>query len=100
MLEPELSGNSTVSVSKDQVSVDIKEEAVIMHVKSGIYFGLDTVGASIWKLIQEPKTVNEIQDAIIEEFNVDPERCERDTLSFIKELYREGLIEVRGETSS
>lgn len=100
MPEPAISGDTTIAVSKDQVSVDITEEAIILHLKSGVYFGLDTVGAAIWNLIQEPITVNEIRDALLDEFNVEPERCDHDLLEFTKKLLKEGLIEVKSEKTA
>jgi hypothetical protein len=85
---------STIVVTKDQVSCDLSGEAAILNLKSGVYFGLNTVGASIWKLIQEPKTVREIREAILKEYNVDSGRCEQDILEILQELSTHGLIEI------
>jgi hypothetical protein len=61
---------------------------------------LDAVGARIWELIQDPRTVNEIRDALLEEYDVEMERCERDLLAFLDQLAAETLIEVRDDTHS
>ncbi len=95
-----ISGRSIVVVSKDQVSADLTGEAAILDLKSGVYYGLDAVGARIWDLLQEPKTVNDIRDAILEEYDVEPERCERDLLTLLQELAAAGLIEARDETTA
>ena len=89
-----ISERSTVVVTKDQVSADLSGEAAILNLKTSTYFGLNTVGASIWKLIQEPKKVTEIRDAIIEEYDVAPDRCGRDIVEILQELSKHGLIEV------
>lgn len=89
-----ISKRSTVVVTKDQVSCDLSGEAAILHLKSGVYFGLNIVGASIWKLIQEPKTIKEIRDAISEEYDVESDRCEHDILEILQELSTHGLIEI------
>ncbi len=89
-----ISQRSTVVVAKDQVSADLSGEAAILNLKTSTYFGLNTVGASIWKLIQEPKKVAEIRDAIVDEYDVEPDRCERDLLELLQELSKHGLIEV------
>jgi hypothetical protein len=65
-----------------------------------VYYGLDAVGARIWSLIQEPRTVNEIRDILLEEYEVEPERCERDLLALLQKLADEGLIEVKDEASA
>jgi hypothetical protein len=92
--------NSSVVAAKEQVSSDLAGEAVILDFKSGVYYGLNEVGASIWNLIQEPKTVNEIRDAILEEYEVEPEQCDRDLKELLKQLADKGLIEVRNETAA
>ena len=97
---PLLSGHATVVAVKQQVSCDLDEEAVILHLKAGVYYGLDSVGARIWALIQEPKTVDQIKDAILKEYDVEPDRCERDVLALLQELAAEDLIEITTETQS
>jgi hypothetical protein len=79
---------------KDQVSSDLGGEVAILDLKAGVYYGLDAVGARIWSLIQEPRTVNEIRDILLEEYEVEPERCERDLLVLLQRLADEGIIEV------
>ncbi len=89
-----VSGDSTVVAAKDQVSSDLGGEVAILDLKAGVYYGLDAVGARIWSLIQEPRTVNEIRNILLEEYEVEPERCERDLLVLLQRLATEGLIEV------
>jgi coenzyme PQQ synthesis protein D (PqqD) len=87
-------------VSQDQISCDLAEEVAILNIESGIYYGLNTVGTRIWKLIQEPRTVHEVRDALLEEYEVDPERCERDVLALLQELASKGLIEIKDDTGA
>ena len=95
-----LSGQSKVVVSQDQVSCDLSVEAAILNLKSGVYFGLNTVGVSIWKLIQEPKTIKEIREALVDEYDVEPKRCEKDILELVQELSTHGLIEIIDERNT
>lgn len=96
-MEEKITVNSIVVVTKDQVSADLSGEAAILNLKSGVYFGLNAVGASIWKLIQEPRSVNEINDALVQEYDVDPYQCEKDLLALLGELLSKELIEVANE---
>jgi hypothetical protein len=66
-------------------------------VKSGIYYGLNPIGTRIWKLIQEPRTVPEVCDVLLEEYEVEPERCQRDVLALLQELASKGLIEIKDD---
>src|SRR5712692_9270844 len=90
-----LLGRSVVTAAKDQVSCDLAGEAAILNLKSGVYYGLDPVGARIWKLIQEPRSVDEIRKALLDEYDVEPERCQSDLLALLEKLQAEGLIEVQ-----
>lgn len=93
-----VTGDSRVVVAKEQISSDLDGEAVILNLKSGVYYGLNTVGASIWNLIQQPRTISEIQDALLAEYEVEPQQCDRDLLAMLQEMEAEGLIEVSDET--
>jgi len=96
-----VSQQSTISVSTiimaktDPVTSEMSNEVAILDPKSGMYFGLDHVGARIWQLIQEPKSVKDIRDAILEEYDVEFDRCEQDLFGLFRAMSANGLIEVR-----
>jgi len=91
----ELGRSSRVIAARDQVSCDLGGEAAILQLASGIYYGLNPVGARVWALLQQPRTVREIRDALLAEYDVGPERCERDLVALLQTLAAERLIEVR-----
>ncbi len=91
-----VSGRSIVT-AREQVSSDLGGEVVILNLKTGIYYGLDNVGAHVWTLLKEPRRVNEIRDSILREYEVEPERCEEDLLALLEELESKGLIEISDE---
>src|SRR5260370_36755981 len=74
---------SIVVAVKDQVSCDLAGEAAILNIKSGVYYGLEPVGARIWSLVQDPRTVAEVRSAILNEYDVDPERRARDLMGIL-----------------
>lgn len=81
--------------SGDQVSRSVGEETVILGLKGDMYFGLNPVGSRVWSLIQEPRTVAQVRDAILEEYQVEPAECERDVVAMLARLADQKLIEVR-----
>jgi hypothetical protein len=93
--EAAISAGTTVVASSDQVSRDVGDEAVILSFGEGMYYGLDPVGARVWSLIQEPRTVADVCAAITAEYDVDPARCESDVIELLRKLAGENLIEVR-----
>ena len=89
-----ISATSRVMVAKEQVSCDLAGEAAILNLQTGVYYGLDHVGARIWNLIQQPMTVSDVLQVLLKEYEVNSERCENDVFGLLQELASEGLIEV------
>ena len=94
-MDPRFSAETVVVAAKDQVSCNLGPEAALLNVKNGVYYGLDPMGAEIWKLLQKPQRVSEISQAILREYDVQREVLERDLVSLLERLHAEGLIEVQ-----
>lgn len=89
-----LSTQSIVVATYEQVSCQLGEESVILHLKNSVYYGMNPVGASVWKLLQQQRSVAELRDAVLDEYEVEAERCERDLLTLLEEMRNKGLIQV------
>jgi len=87
--------NLFVSASSEQVSCDLAGEAVILSFKNGMYYGLDTIGAMVWDLIQKSKSIKEISNIIMENYDVSKEQCENDLKKLLIDLKENGLIEIK-----
>jgi Coenzyme PQQ synthesis protein D (PqqD) len=83
---------------KQHLFSDLNNEAVILSIKSGKYYGLNAVGASIWKAIESPLTFAEIQARVMGEYEVAEGTCHREVSAFLQKMTNEGLIEVLDET--
>lgn len=86
--------NTRIKVAEDQVSSAVSNEIVILNLKTGTYHSLNPVGARIWQLIQEPKTVREIIDTLLVEYEVEVDVCESDLNELLNKLESAKLIEV------
>jgi hypothetical protein len=87
--------NKTVAAVKDQVSCALDGDTVILHLGSGTYYGLNAVGSTIWNLIQEPRTIAEIHDRLLQQYEADAGECERDLLNVLDDLSKASLVEIR-----
>lgn len=79
------------------LSCELNGEAVILNMKNGKYYGVNSVGSSIWAAIQAPVSFVELQSAIMAEYEVDEEICGRAIRSFLEKMAKEDLIEVVDE---
>jgi len=94
-VEGSLSANSIVVMAPEQISCPLGEESAILNLKNSMYYGLDPVGARVWSLLQQPRSVGEVRDALLSEYEVEAGRCEADLLALLEKMLSEGLIEVR-----
>ena len=92
----DLSDDSVVVAAKDQVSCDLGGEAAILSMRNGVYYGLDPVGARVWKLMQTPVSIRALREAVQQEYDVQPARCETDLMALLENMSAEGLIQVLG----
>jgi Coenzyme PQQ synthesis protein D (PqqD) len=93
-MRTEISKASTVVVGKDNVWCDMGGEAVILNLQSGIYYGLNAVGAEVWKIIQEPTRVNTVLKNLLQTYGVAPDRCAGDLFALLQDLAAKNLIVI------
>lgn len=71
---------------------ELEEAVVFLHIDSGDYLRLAGTARAIWECLGSPATVSEIVAGLAKRYGVDPAQCERDTLPFLEELLREGIV--------
>lgn len=83
---------TVLTQSTQQVSCNLNEEVAILDLEKAVYFGLEGVGAHIWQALAEPRSVAEICESVVEEFDVAPETCRDDVIRFLTALKEAGLV--------
>jgi hypothetical protein len=79
--------------SLDAVESPVGDETVLLHLKSGTYFGLDSVGTRIWQLLKEGLHPRDICERLTAEYEISKEVAEVDTASFLSSLKMQDLVE-------
>jgi hypothetical protein len=90
----EFSDATVVAVSPRQISTAMGAEQAILQLDSGKYFGLNPVGARVWQLLAQPRTVSEVLATLLAEYEVPAERCRADLLALLHKLHAAGLLVV------
>lgn len=91
-------GRETVVVaSKDLVYTELDDGVTILSMTDGMYYGMNTVGAKIWRMIQEERKAFDILQSLLSQYNVEPGQCERDLLGLLNKMFARGLVEVVSE---
>ena len=93
----DLADHDLVSAARDAVACEFGNGLALLNLKSNVYYSLNGVGAFIWELIQEPRSIADIRSAVLARYNVDPERCQADVGALLKGLADNGLARLHYE---
>ena len=95
-----ISKQAVVVANRDHLSCDVADEAVVLHLASGAYFGLNEVAAAVWRMLQTPRTVEEIEALVLSQYKVERTQCEQDVSRLLHDLAQAGLVRITGATQS
>ena len=93
-MSPSLKLASRVRINENVLFQELQGEAVLLNLTSGVYFGLDQLGARIWQLLGKQELLSEVAQSIMAEYDVSQERCVGDLLALTADLQRHGLVTV------
>ena len=80
--------------NKKIIQSKIGDEVVMMDIDSGFYFGMNGVGSVIWQYLSTPISLEELVSNLMEEFKVDKQTCESDTMEFLDNLLEKKIIRL------
>lgn len=82
------------SISPQVVAREVGNETVLLDLASGTYFGLDPIGARMWQLLEEGRSLTDVCAIMFNEYDVPRDVLERDTLELAEQLLEKQLISV------
>ena len=74
------------------MSRELGDDCVMLDLASGTYFGLDPVGARLWQLLGEGRTVAEACDVLAAEYEAGRDEIEADVGELLESLAAQGLV--------
>ncbi|PYN15466.1 MAG: PqqD family protein [Candidatus Rokuibacteriota bacterium] len=90
---------SRVTLNSDIAFRELDGELVILNLETGIYFGLDPVGARTWKLIEHHGSLGAVLEVLCSEYDASPAVLERDLLELVDQLCAKGLTRVAASSA-
>lgn len=78
----------------DLLTTVVDGELIGMSVEQGACYGLNGIGTRIWALLVEPRSVADLSEQLISEYDVEPDQCLREVMELVVELRAEGLVNV------
>ena len=85
--------------SQSVVARVVAGETLIVPVRAKVgdlasIYSFNGTGTLIWKMLETPRTLEEIAAAVVRAYEVDPARAERDVTEFVEEMKSVGLVEI------
>ena len=81
--------------SEDAVESAVGDETIILHLKNGTYFGLDTMGTRIWALLKDGMQPVAICDRLAADYGADRDLVETDVRQFLDDLAANDIVVER-----
>lgn len=72
------------------------EGGVLLHLESGQYHGVDTVGWTIWGLLDGSRSVADLAGELQQRFPDATEHLTNDVKTFLQDLLERNLVEIEG----
>jgi hypothetical protein len=92
--------NKYPMISNNTASRILDGEAVVILPLESYVYTFDPVGTQIWELINGKNKIANIVDAIQNEYEVDPDVAEQDTVDFINELVTKKILVLNDDNKS
>lgn len=73
---------------------DLDDELLMMSIDNGEYYSVDSIGAHIWSLLEQPTPVATLCKMLTNEFEVDLATCQEDVLPFLNQMATLDVITV------
>jgi hypothetical protein len=86
---------TVVCARSNQVSARVDDELVVLDLDSSLYYALDSVGARIFELLQQPTRLDAVAETMVAEFEVDAQTARDDLLALVDTLIAQKLVEAR-----
>jgi len=83
-----------MQASPDVLFSPVGDEAVLLNVRSGVYYVLDRVGALVWTGIAGGEPLGEIQLSLHRQFEAEPDVIWADLAGLAEELTANGLVVI------
>jgi len=92
----EISLDDRFACNEEILSNTIDGEVVMMSIEQGYYYGLDEIGSQIWEKLKTGVTLRNIVDQLLQDYDVNREKCERDLLKLMDDLVENDLVVKQG----
>lgn len=74
------------------LEADVGDELMALDVEGGTCFGFNSVATCIWRHLEGPKSFDELNHALLADYEVDSDRCAAELRELLDDLIDKGLV--------
>lgn len=89
-----LSLSSRIGRVPDLNQAEVDGDVVVMSVSGGEYYCMNETCSEVWKFLSEERTVEQILRHLLELYDVEKDRCEKELVDNLQKLLADRLIAV------
>lgn len=93
-MNKQISMNDMISQVDGNIVSDMDGEKVMLSIENGKYYNLGEVGGRIWECITEPISIYNLIHSLLNQYDVEEEKCSDQVTRFIDRLVEQGLVKV------
>ena len=76
----------------DLLEAEIHDELVALEPQAGTCFGFNAVAASVWRLLETPKSFDDLCADLIARYDVSDTQCADELKELLADMVQEGLV--------
>jgi hypothetical protein len=82
----------SVQVGESVIYQEVQDELVLLDMTNQKYYGLDSVGADMWRALMEHGNIDEAARVLKAMYSVEDETLRRDLRVLVSDLQEKGLL--------
>lgn len=83
-----------VAIGDSVLYQELEDELVLLNMTTQQYYGLNNVGAQMWKSLMETGTVTATSDALGRIYDAQPSVIQADLEALVRDLLKAGLLKA------
>lgn len=87
-----MKSTEVIARGNDYVFNEIDGEVVMMNIETGAYASMNATGKSIWNLLEQSVSIDAVINALVSEYNVSKQQCEKDIIPFIEKMIAQKIV--------
>lgn len=86
--------NAIIQRAPGAVQAVVDGQLVLLSPVDFSYHGLDSVGARIWEMLEQPLSIDEVVASLLTEYTIDESTCRADVEPFVARMSEIGVLLV------